>query len=469
MVVRRTPFQAASRLVFRLSFLAIIVSLATATPSATAQQQAFSAKTILDPIVEEFGPKYQDVDTAIERLRRGNISEARDLLRTARQKNADLPPADVMLAQILFRVNQLAAGQAALEEAVQNDPDDPAAYIYLAELAFQGRRWAESDLLYKKGLELTEKYTANEKRKNRLLVNIHGGFGSMAEMRENWDEAKTQLQALLEIDPTNALAMTRLGRVMFKMANNREDESAAYKVFQRLHRNNPDETAFADVNMGLLYEQAGKRNNAEAMMKRAVQNDGNNTKTRLAVAKWALDANNLQLAKENAAAALELDPESLDAKLYVGLVARFENDLPSAEAAFKQAHLQSPNNLGAITQLALVMVDQADERKRAEALEFARLNTRMHTDLSKASGREAAVTLGWVLSRLGQNANAVRTIQQALAAGSVSADSAYHAAQILYDSGQTDAAGAILQKTLAAESIFPNRKAAEQLMAKIQN
>ena len=467
MVSLRNPRQAQSGLLFRILFTAMVVCVA-AISSANAQQQTVSAKAILEPIVEEYGPKYQDVETALDQLRRGQVGAARDLLKTARQKNPDLPPGDVMLAQALFGLNQVAAGRQALEEAIQKDPTDPAAYVYLGELAFQARRWAECELLYNKALELTNAYTANNKRKNRLLVNIHGGFGSMAELRENWPEAKKQLQALLAIDNTNALAMTRLGRVMFKMANNREDENKAYKVFQTLHTRKPDETATADVNMALLYEQAGKRNNAEAMMKRAVKNDGNNTRTRLAVAKWALDANNLSMAKENAAAALKLDPNSLDAKLYVGLVARFDNDLPAAEQAFKQAHLQSPNNLGAITQLALVLVDQADEKKRAEALEFARLNTRVHSDLSKASGREAAVTFGWVLSRLGQNANAVRTVQQALAAGSVSADSAYHAAQILYDSGQTDAAGAILQKTLAGDAIFPNRKAAEQLLGKIQ-
>ncbi|MCP4190312.1 MAG: tetratricopeptide repeat protein [Planctomycetaceae bacterium] len=456
------------RFVFRFILLVTVTSLVLSS-SANAQQQPLSAKTMLDPVVEEYGPKYQDVETAIDRLRRGQVGEARELLRTASKNNPELPPADIMLAQALFGLNQLAAGRTALEEAARNNPTDPAAYVYLGELAFQNRRWTEANLLYKKALELTNAYSANPKRKKRLLVNIHGGFGSMAELRENWPEAKQQLQALLALDKTNALAMTRLGRVMFKMAKNRDDENKAYKVFQTLHKSKPDETATADVNMGLLYEQSGNRNNAEAMMKRAAKNDANNVKTRLAVAKWALDANNLPMAKANAEAAAKIDPDSLDAKLYIGLIARFENDLPTAEKAFKQAHLQSPNNLGAMTQLSLVMVDQADEKKRAEALEFARLNSRIHQDLSKAAGREAAVTYGWVLSRLGQNANAVRTVQQAMSAGSVSADSAYHAAQILYDSGQNDAANAILQKTLAGDAMFPNRKAAEQLLAKLQN
>lgn len=205
------------------------------------------------------------------------------------------------------------------------------------------------------------------------------------------------------------------------------------------------------------------------MMERAATRDGNNIQTRLAVTKWAMDANDMQLAKQNADAALAIDPKSLQAKLYVGVVARFNNDLPTAENAFKQAHLQAPTNLDATTQLALVLVGQSDEQKRKEALEYARLNARIYSDLSKQSGREAAVTLGWVLSRLGENAAAVRTVQQAINAGSISADNSYHAAQILYDSGLTDVAGKILSSTLQSDRVFPNRTSAEQLLAKIRN
>ena len=139
--------------------------------------------------------------------------------------------------------------------------------------------------------------------------------------------------------------------MLFKMADDREGENEAYKVFQRLYTLKPEETVYPDINMALLYGQAGKPGNAETMMKRAVEKDGENIRTRLAVAKWALDANKLQLAKENADAAAKLAPTPqddkwLDAKLYVGLVARYMNDLGTAGAAFPEAHQQSPTTSG---------------------------------------------------------------------------------------------------------------------------
>ena len=80
------------------------------------------------------------------------------------------------------------------------------------------------------------------------------------------------------------------------------------------------------------------------------------------------------------------------------------------------------------------------------------------------------MTLGWVLSKLGQNSAAQRAVQQALTGGTrLSADSAYHAAKILYDNGLTEPAGQILEQSLKAESVFPNRAAAEQLLSRIKN
>ncbi len=459
------------RLLLRCFCIAAASSCAIRVAPTFAQAPGqLSGEIILEDVVDDYGTKYQDVDTAIEQLRTGKIAEARISLAAARQKNPQLPPSNLMLAQILFRLKQVAPAQAALEEAVREDANDPGPYIYLGEVALQSRRWTEARMLYEKGLDLANSYSANPKRKKRLIVSAFSGLASLAELQEDWSGAKTILESLLSSDPDNSLARTRLGRVMFKLSSNRDDEKAVYTIFKELHASD-ENTAHPDVNMGLLYEQAGKSNNAKVMMERAAQSDGNNIRTRLAVAKWALDTGNLDMAKSNAEAALTLDPDSLDAKLYLGLVARFRSELPQAEELFKEAHLQSPTHLGAITQLALVLVEQSDEKKRAQALNYARLNTQLYSDLNEASGREAAVTLGWVLSRLGQNAAAGRAIQQALSAGNgrVSADSAYHAAQILYDSGMTEAAQKLLDQTLQTESVFPNKAAAEQLLSKIRN
>lgn len=446
------------------------IALATLLPTTARAQGTIDAQSLLADIVDDYGPKYQDVELAIESLRGGRTAEAIQSLRMARQKNPNLPPANLMLAQLLFRSRQASQAQAALQEAVREDRNDPGAYVYLGEIALQSGRLAEAELLYDKALDLGSRYSTNRKRRDRLMVSAYSGKVSLYELREDWTEAKALLDKSLQIDPNNSLSLTRKGRVLFKMSSTREEQRDVYEIFKKLHAED-ENTAHPDVNMALLYQQSGKTANAKQLMARAAQSDANNIRTRLAAAKWALNAGELDMAQENAQAAMQLDSGSLEAKLYVGLVARFRNDLLKAEQVFRDAHAQSPRHLGANTQLTLVLIEQADERKRAQALDYARLNTQLYSDLKDASGREAAVTLAWVLSRMGQKGAAERAVQQALNAGTsrLSADSGYHAAQILYDGGLTEVAQQLLEQALSSESVFPNRQAAEQLLSRIRN
>ena len=439
-------------------------------PSAFAAQTEISAKVLLEPIVEEYGPKYSDVETAVEQLRSGRLRDARDSLAKAQEKNADLPPANMMLAEILLRLRQANLAVAALEEAAREAPDDPAAYAFLGDIALRSRRFTEAGLLLEKSLELCEKYTVNDKQKKRLLLSVYPGLASLAERNGDWDASKKYLEDALQVDRDSSMNMMRYGRVLFKMAKNQDDEEKALRIFQDLYKADPDKTVYPDVNMALLYQQADKGKNAEALMKRAVAKNGSNLRTRLSVAKWALDTNRLDIAKENAEAALELDPSSLEAKLYVGLVGRFTNNLGVAEEMFRSAHEQAPTNLSALTQLCLALVDQPDEAKKKKAFDYAKMNLQMHSDPNQAAGREAAVTYAWVLSRLGKSAEALQLIQNLKpAVGAMSADSAYYAAQILYDSGQNEAARTILEQRLASDAVFPNRDEAEQLLARLRN
>jgi tetratricopeptide (TPR) repeat protein len=192
----------------------------------------------------------------------------------------------------------------------------------------------------------------------------------------------------------------------------------------------------------------------------------------LAVARWALDHNKIEMADAAVKKAIALDADLVEVRLFEGLVARYKNDLAAAQQALQLAHLASPTNLSAITQLAEVLAESADEQQQQQALAYAQLATQLYPDLKATTGREAAVTLAWVLSRMKQDAAARRAIEQVLSnAGDfrISADSGYHAAQILYNSGMTEAAQKLLEQTLQNDASFRNRPAAEQLMAKIRN
>ena len=216
------------RLISKIS--AVTLGVLALTSLAQGQEQQLTAESVLSSIVENYGPQYEDVEKAITSLRAKDGDAALKHLETAYQKNKDLPPPDTLLAQILFRGRNPNAGRAALDRATAKYPNDPAAYIYLGDVALGEKRQTEASTMYNRGLDLCKKYSANPKRRERLLANAYGGLALMEEQKENWPAAKTLLEQLLKHDAKNAIAKTRLGRVLFKMAKNTEDEKKAYEA-----------------------------------------------------------------------------------------------------------------------------------------------------------------------------------------------------------------------------------------------
>ena len=445
----------------RWSCIAALIAVAAfgvllGTNDASAQ---VTVRQLIGSAVTDIGPQFKDVEEAITRFKYGNINGAREFLQAAKTKNPQLAPADVMLAQLLFAAQQGQAGANALEQAVIDEPADPEAYLLLGNLALQGRRTAEAGLLLGKAETLAGAYTRNKKRQRYVQIGAHRALTTLAEQKKQWTDAEQHVRALLKLAPEDIAARGRLGVVLFQQ-NKVED---AYKEFQALYELNK-ETPRPEINMARLYEQTDKRANAKKLMGMAADRDGNTLATRLAVTGWALDAGELAMAQENVAAAVKLDSKSVQARVLSGLAARYAGDYKKAADEFLAAHILVPNNGAAINNLALVMIELPDETQRNLAMAYAQLSARVNSDLKQASGREAAMTLGWVMFRLGREADALRTIQAALQSGGVSADSAYYAAQVLHDRGQPEMARKILEPTLKAKAIFPTRKDAEKLL-----
>ena len=435
--------------------------LATALPADAVGQ--LTVRTLIGNAVTDVdGPQYQEVADAIVRFRNRDFEGARQLLLASVEKNTRLAPADVMIARMYIAAKQIPAGRNSLEASIKTDPRDPEALLIFGEMAFRDRRFTEAGLLFGRAVELCEEYTENEKRKRNLQIQAYAGTSAVAEAREDWASAQPMLEAWIEIEPENTVALTRLGRALFKQ----EDYQGAYARFQKAYQTN-NEMARPEINMGLLYEQGGKRANAEKLIALAVKRDGDSVNTRLAAAQWFLEAGLVQEARENAQAALKIESTSSQAQMLIGMSARYEGEYQAAADAFETVHLESPSNFAAINQLALSLIEQTDESKRRRSVEYAQINTRTFADLQQANGREAAVTMAWILFRLGRQAEAGRGIQSALRSGGVGPESSYFAAHILHDSGLSDAAKQVLKPTLTSKTMFPSRVDAENLAKKM--
>ncbi len=219
--------------------------------------------------------------------------------------------------------------------------------------------------------------------------------------------------------------------------------------------------------MGRLFEQNGR--DASRLYERALERDPDTLATQLAVAQWALDTGRPDIAAKCAQAAAQIDRDSLQTKQLEGLMALYNRDYPAAEQAYRLANQLSPSNNAIINSLAIALVEQDDEDKRRQAADYAQMNLRLLNDRNQQAGRDAAVTMAWVMYRLGNIVQAERTVQEALNAGGVGHDSAYFAAQILSERGRADASLQLLKPALESKRLFSTRKDAEALLVKLSS
>ncbi len=425
--------------------------------SASAQ---LTVQALIGDSVDEIGPQHAGVGEAISLFQAGEVNDARERLKEACESAPELAPADVLLAKMLLAANNAGAAAGALDRAITEASKDPEAYIMYGDLLFRQTQIAPAELMFLKAAEACSAYSANEKRKQRLLPRISAGLAAVAEARRDWAAAQEHLENWKQLDPQNPNACGRLARVLYRMGQYQE----SLDEFGNLLKS--EKTAgLPEVNLGLLYEADGKRTEAQAMMQTGASKGADHLQTRLVIARWAFDANLVETAKENATAALKLDPNSLQAQLLVGLVARWEKDFTAAEKTFVAAHLAAPSNFAASNNLALTLAEQDDERKQLKGLTYATVNVRAYSDVKTVFGREAAVTYGWVLFRLGRETLAEKALEN-VPVPIPTKESAYYAAQVFHDRGRPEVVIRLLRPALEDGKHFLYREQAQQLLKK---
>ncbi len=447
----------------RFCFLSAI--LVGAMLSQASAQQQFTAETLLKNSIQQIGPKHREVDNAIEAFKKGQFLECRNKLQAARKQDPQLPPDGILMSQLLYAANQAGLARAELERVVNEEPTDPEPYLLFAEIAFQQRRFSDSSLSFNKAARLTNDFTGNDFRKRNMVKRAYSGLAGIAESKQDWASAVKYLQPLLKASSGDVNTANRMARAVFKQDTNIGDsqgkEKEAYKLLESVYKTNPEKIRRPEITMGSMYQAEGKKDFSAKLMKRASTEDTGGLATQLTVARWALGSGDLALAQQCSDRALQIDKDSIEAKLVAGLTARYRKDYARARKILEAAHLQTPANLAAILQLAVVLVEGGEKDKRT-ALEYSRVANMIHPDMGTPAGREAAVTSAWIYYRQGRLNEAGLVLQKALAGGGVSSESSYYAAEIIHKSNP-EIAKKLLTTALKGDGVFPARPDAEKL------
>ena len=228
-------------------------------------------ESLIGGAVPDKGPYYQDLSQAIVRFRGGNIEAARALLTAARNKAPKLSPVEVMLASLLIDIGQTTAARAELEKAVHLHPEDPEAYVRLAELDAADGRVTEAGLLYAKASDLADALNESPKRRRQVQLRALSGAALIAESRGQWSAARDSLQALVRVEPDNAALLQRLAKALFKLGEVDDARRALEAANAADNQSIP-----ADLALAALYNQSGDKINAEKCIQSVLEKGADN-------------------------------------------------------------------------------------------------------------------------------------------------------------------------------------------------
>ena len=410
--------------------------------------------------------KIQEVEDAIKKFQQTDFTAAFELLQDAKKKNPDLQPAQLMMARLFAAANQPGGVRNWLEKAVVDLPDDPEAFVVLADFNLREGRFTEADLLLARAAAVLKDFKASKKRKDALQPQILNLQAAVAEYREDWPGAQKLLDALLKLDEKNAVVMQRLGRVLF-LQKTKEKLTEAYAMFKKA-KGADDQVLLPEAQMAQLYEANGDHDQAQKWMESALKlAPKDDIETRLVAAQWAVGTDQIAKAADWASAALKIDDKNFKALIMCGIVALFQEDFKKAESFFEMAHLQSPANFAATNNLALALVEQDKEKnsdaKKRKALEYATDSVQKNQRVS-----EAWSTYGWVLYKNGKIDEAEKALTTALSGGQLSADTAYYLARVLTDKGRTEQAERFAQAAVDSKRPFTKRREAKLLLEELK-
>lgn len=422
--------------------------------------QSLPAEPVAIDTLKEANPsanqQIEEVVEASKRFRNGDVEGARALLDAAIQKHPELSPPRLILAQWFAQTNQAAAVRGQLELAVTEMPADPEAYVIIGDLAVQGRRWTEADLVFKKAQEVLTTFKGDSRRKSAIERRMLQGLAVVAQNRQDWPTSQKYWEQLLALDGKNAIALQQLAWVLFEQ----KQPTEALEKLKAAHEAN-ENVLTPEAILAQFYQRNGDTKNATKWMIAALTAAPKDLRTRLVATEWSLQTDQLQQAEEQAEAALKLDAKSLDAYFLRGVVALHTKDFKKASECFQKVLDESPSNFPASNNLALALAEQDDAAKK-KALEYAEMNARQFPNQP-----EAFSTLGWVYYNLGRLDEAEGALRKAVSTGQMSADTAYYIARVSVDRDRKDEARQLLEQALKSPGTFTLRPEAKALLEKL--
>ena len=387
----------------------------------------------------------------------GDFDRAKEVLTEACRENPNLPPPGIILTQFAVNMKQENRVRYWLDVTAWEHPDDPEAYLLLADFAVNEGRLTEAKTLVEKSISLFGNIASNTERTGVLEMLVESVQGRICQHWEDWDTARTHFEKLLANNAESADLLARLG---FITANQGKYDDAISYYQKAIAAGAKLPTPKLMVSQ--IADQQGKTDIADKYFNEAMQaSDVNPESIRIAV-QIQLRRGNVEQAETFLARAVKAEPDNLENLLFAGTINMFKKDYKSAETQFQKAILITPNSYGAMHGLALALAELDGELNKERALTYAKNNVK-----NSGESTDSVATLAWVFFKSGKLVEAEYFANYILNSGDLTPLNAYFLAEILAARGQPEKSLILLQIANASKNNFMKKAEAEALQKKL--
>jgi tetratricopeptide (TPR) repeat protein len=407
---------------------------------------------------KDWAKKYRGIQEGLDKFQAKDLAGAMQQFKEAAEKYPELPPSELIVADLYIDENRIDLANNALDTAARKYPDDPETYLLLGNLAFQQNRNTDAALAFEKGAELLESYTGDSLRLKRLQLRLNAGLASLAERFDDWEQERPYLRQWVALDPQNTAARIRYARALFRNKRGRESY-LELRTAQLV-----DEEIFSPAMlMAQFYMEEGNMGLAQQWLDSAAKKQPQNFKTQMMLAHFFWTNGQFAEAKKHAAQALALKQNDPDANLLMGKLAHYDHDYDTAIDLFEKIRsdesLNDPSqNEAARQHLIYAYAAEGSEENLQEALRLAESNN--------TADLPSLVAQCYALKRAGNKEKALAMLQAAQHS-TQDPGTNYVFAYVLAEDGYGDKLLPLLDMALRGNALFIFRRDAEKLRAQI--
>lgn len=400
----------------------------------------------------------QRLRPAIEAFQRGDADAFQVAYSMAAKELAGLPALEIYWAKLLADSGRLSESLNVLEKYVRENLADPDAHLLMGRIALASGRWTDAWLQLERAQQLVDAGKADSARRAKVELPLLELRAQTAERRGQWKLAEEIYSKAQKLKPEAAMYAWGIGKVRVFAG----DVQAGFQIMADARKQDPKLPEAALSVAQILTETLPWRVEPEAVkqidywFQQARQEEQSETQTLSAFYNWLLQtdrAQELVMSFEELAETLQQDRQI---QFLRSLAARYLNDMETAESLLVPLHQTNPEDPEIANQLALVLVESKDEAKRGRALQLAEKNLRQFSNSEAVIG-----TAAWIQFRLGASDVADRMLGELAKRQSLSAQTAYYAAELLASRGLAEESRKMLKAALENPGIFPQRAAAK--------